>query len=168
MTKLVVVYIANTPVAFLQAESRSVPASARLDRRQEAFAIRLASAQGGPHARLMGTATTGLGKRLRSRWDKRRDSEWRKAWSVRAVFPGVVEVPQLGKEKEKENMIRAAMEEATRQERNPEVVWTDSSRLGGGVGVGIAWYKEVSESEQGPGEVPAEQERERRGGDELI
>ena len=73
-----------------------------------------------------------------------------------------MEVPQLGKEEEKENMIRAAMEEATIQERNPEMVWTDGSRLGGGgVGVGIAWYEEVSESEQGPGEVSAEQERER-------
>ena len=53
----------STPVAFLQAEGGSTPARARLDRRQEAFAIRLASAISGPHTELLGAAS-GLGKRI--------------------------------------------------------------------------------------------------------
>ena len=50
--------------AFLQAEGGSLPAPARLAKRQGAFAIRLASAARGPHAGLI-HAATGLGKRLR-------------------------------------------------------------------------------------------------------
>ena len=39
--------LSSTPVAFLQAEGGSTPAVARLDRRQEAFTIRLAAATRG-------------------------------------------------------------------------------------------------------------------------
>lgn len=56
----------STPVAFLQAEGGSMPAVGRLDRRQEAFAIRLASATSGPHTDLVRrTSGSGLGGRLR-------------------------------------------------------------------------------------------------------
>ena len=55
--------LSSTPVAFLQAEGGSTPAVARLDRRQEAFAIKLASTTTGPHTGLI-RATTGLGRRL--------------------------------------------------------------------------------------------------------
>ena len=62
--------LSSIPVAFLQAEGGSTPAVARLDRRQEAFAVRLALATRGPHTNLV-QATASLGQRLGEIWGKR-------------------------------------------------------------------------------------------------
>lgn len=64
MARAILGVLPSTPVAFLQAEGGSLPARARLDKRQAAFEFRLASAPGGPHTGLLG-ARTGLGERLR-------------------------------------------------------------------------------------------------------
>ena len=57
------------------------------------------------------------------------------------VFPGRVEIPPLDSGKEKEMRVQAAMESARLQERDPDTIWTDGSRLAsGGVGGGVTWY----------------------------
>lgn len=63
MSKATLGALPSTTVAFLQAEGRSVPVEARLNGRQEAFAIRLAS-RDGPQERLL-NVRAGLGSRLR-------------------------------------------------------------------------------------------------------
>lgn len=85
-----------TPVAFLQAEGGSVPAEARLDRRQEAFVIRLASAAPGPRASLLG-ASSGLGRRLREMTglDGVRQEVETSSISLGRSFPGVVDLPPV-------------------------------------------------------------------------
>ena len=51
---------------------------------------------------------------------------------------------------EKEELIRAAIEGAVEEERDRDTIWADDSRLENGkVGVGMAWYGEVPESERG-------------------
>ena len=114
----------STPVAFLQAEGGSVPARARLDRRQGAFAIRLASSTSGPHTGLLRTATgSGLGHRLR---------EWagpevlgQKIESSRISmgisFPGCVELPPVLGGEEKEEAVRADIEKARERRSGAQV-----------------------------------------------
>ena len=104
--------LSSTPVAFLQAEGGSVPAGARLDRRQEAFAIRLASTIPGPRRDLL-QATSGLGRRLRGRigWDIVDQEVEASSISLGRSFPGVVEIPSTGGGEEgKDERVRAAIE----------------------------------------------------------
>lgn len=85
----------STPVAFLQAEGGSLPAQARLQKRQSAFAIRLASAQEGSHRGII-CGKTGLGKRLQESLGsgvKAREVE-KVVPSGGRVFPGGVLVPE--------------------------------------------------------------------------
>ena len=63
MTRATLGVLPSTPVAFLQAEGGSIPAVARLNGRQEAFAVRLASREEPDDGLLR--AGTGLGERLR-------------------------------------------------------------------------------------------------------
>lgn len=145
----------STPVAFLQAEGGSVAAVTRLDRRQEAFAIRLASgASPGPQASLLRGGSR-LGGVLRERVgqgtvDGRIETI---RMSVGMHFPGVIEFPPAdggkGKEKEKEERVEKAMEIGNRMEGDLDTIWTDGSKLEkGGVGAGVAWYEEVTSSGQ--------------------
>lgn len=65
----------------------------------------------------------------------------------RALLGAVCLPPARGKG-EKEQGIRAAEEEATRKEKDPDTIWTDRSRLeDGGVGAGVAWYEGVAGEE---------------------
>ena len=133
------------PVAFLQAEGGSVPAEARLDRRQESFAIRLASAPPGPHTDLL-RATSGLGHRIRAMVPGigKQDIE-RNGNSQGRSFPGEVIIPPAWRGEEKDEGIRAAIREAAGKEKDPDTIWTDGSRLDdGGVGARVAWYEEVA------------------------
>lgn len=58
--------LSSTLVAFLQAKGGSMPAKERLDRRQEASAIRLASVTTGPHRDLLrATSGSGRGQKIR-------------------------------------------------------------------------------------------------------
>ena len=53
MTRASLGVLPSTPVAFLQAEGGSLPARVRLEERRAAFATRLASTSGGPHAAMI-------------------------------------------------------------------------------------------------------------------
>ena len=129
----------STPVAFLQAEGGSVPATARLQGRQEAFATRLA-AKKEPADGLL-EAGTGLGKRLRDMTEQGTEK-------IRAsrgmVFPGVIAVPAICyNDEDRKIATRDAEEEATTMEGDVNTIWTDGSRLEDGkVGAGVAWYEE--------------------------
>lgn len=140
--------LSSTQVAFLQAEGGSLTAPARLERRQTAIAVRLASATDGPQTRVI-QATTGLGKRLRESLGPAASARVeRSVISQGRVFPGLVEVPPVCKTEDRDSMTKAAILGARRQERDPGTVWTDDSRMeSGGVGVGMAWYEEVADGE---------------------
>ena len=144
----------STPVAFLQAEGGSIPAEARLDGRQEAFAVRLASREG-QQGRLL-QAGTGLGSRLRSAVGTENIEEVEQVGCGRGlVFPGVVAVPKEGRgSEEKEELARQAMTEANIRNRDLNTIWTDGSRLEDGrVGAGMAWYEKGDRDEEGNIEI---------------
>lgn len=85
--------LASTPVVFLQAEGGSMPAAARLDRRQEAFAIRLASSSRRPHEDLL-RSEIGLGSRLRRAVPEAEGGGVERVRLGRGlIFPGEVAVP---------------------------------------------------------------------------
>ena len=98
----------STTVAFLQAEGGSVPAEARLNGRQEAFAIRLAF-RDGPQERLL-SVRAGLGSRLRDMVGIRNREEVEQVrCSKGQVFPGEVVLPREGRGKEeREEVARQA------------------------------------------------------------
>ena len=127
-----------------------MPARARLDKRQAAFAIRLASAPSGPHAGLLG-ARIGLRVRLRESLGQASSASATVERSVIGqgrAFPGVVAIPPPGTRTNREERIGTAAEEARIQEHDPDTMWTDGSKLGGGdVGCGVAWYEEVKTAE---------------------
>lgn len=132
----------STPVAFHRAEGRSIPAAARLDRRQSSFALRLASAQSGPHHNLIRQQTT-LGHRLRTALGPGIDidSIERSGLSQGQNFPGTVHRPPVvkGEIREEEERIERATGKAKGFDRNPNTVRKDGSRLEqGGVGGGVA------------------------------
>ena len=55
-------------------------------------------------------------------------------------------MPPVCKGEEKERMAELAIERARGQERDPNAIWTDGSRLdSGGVGARIAWFEEVAD-----------------------
>lgn len=139
----------STPVAFLQAEGGSMPAVARLDRRQEAFAIRLASRSEGPHGRLL-QSRVGLGLRLKEAIpEAERGRVEQINGSKGLVFPGGVDIPgeHVGKE-EKEEGVSLAVEEAKKMSEDMDTIWTDGSRLEEGkVGAGIAWFDKGDDKE---------------------
>ena len=127
----------STPVAFLQAEGGSLPARSRLEKRQAAFATRLASAPSGPHAEVV-HGETGLGRRLR-------ESLGQAAMATATVegtvigqgrtFPGQIVIPPVPGKEDKEDRIEAAIKDAKRQEHYQDTMWTDDSGLSeGGVG----------------------------------
>lgn len=126
----------STPIAFLQAEGGSLPARARLDRRQESFAVRLASTVSGPHTHLL-RATSGLGQRI-----SRMVPE-----AVGHEVEGIrVSLGRSCPGEEKEKGIETSIRQAMEKERDPYTIWTDGSRLDDGrVGAGVAWYEEVAE-----------------------
>ena len=136
----------STPVAFLQAKGGSVPAVARLDGRQEAFAIRLASRDEPTDGLLK--AGTGLGKRLREVTESKGGGREGGVEQVRCsrglVFPGLIAVPAVRHDKRDRKMVaEAAREDAMAMERDTDTIWTDGSRLEDGkVGVGVAWFEE--------------------------
>ena len=147
--------LSSTPVTFLQAEGGSLPAKGRLDRRQEAFAIRLASTTPGPHTSLLrGTPSSGLGQRIRGLIGQDILGQRVEVSRISASmsFPGGIELPPVWRKEEKEEReegVRAAMEKAKEKEQGPDTIWTGGSKLeGGGVGAGVAWYEEET-SEQG-------------------
>lgn len=141
----------STPVAFLQAEGWSLPAQARLDRRQSSFATRLASAPQGPHRDIF-YGRTGIGERLREALGQAAvGTVKRSTLSQGRAFPGTVDIPPAVSGEDKKKMIEAAVEEARGFERDPDTIWTDGSRLAsGGVGGAIAWYEEVTVEEDAP------------------
>ena len=153
-----------------------MPAVARLDRRQEAFAIRPASTTPGPHTELL-RAKTGLGQRVGRLVGPEGGVQKVEASRVGLgrSFPGDVtlEIPPAWKKEEKEERAREAMEEAIKKELDPNTIWTDGSRLDNGtVGAGVAWYEEVVESERGMrekvrGGVSVRPGRERKGREAL-
>ena len=136
----------STPVAFLQAEGGSIPAEARLDGRQEAFAIRLASKEE-PADGLLRTAT-GLGSRLGGMIDGGGKGVVRRIEQVGCgrglSFPGEIVIPAeyRGKRETKE-AIEAAVARANDMETDTGTIWTDGSKLEDGrVGVGMAWFED--------------------------
>ena len=78
------------------------------------------------------TSGTGLGpeiSRLIRQGNARQEVEVGRV-SLGMSFPGVIKLPPVwGKEEreEKENGVRAAIEEATSKEQDPNTVWTDRS-----------------------------------------
>ena len=92
---------------------------------------------------------TGLGRRLRETLGQEKGARIESSTiSLGRSFPGTVGLPPVCRREEREEAIRIAMERANEKEQDPDTIWTDGSRLGsGGVGVGIAWYEEVPESE---------------------
>lgn len=119
-----------------------MPALARLDRRQEAFAVRLASRSEGPHGRLL-QSRVGLGLRLREAIP---EAEGGRVEQVRCsrglVFPKVAIIPVEHREKEeKEDGVKKAMDEASGMSEDTDTIWTEGSKLEDGrVGAGIAWF----------------------------
>ena len=150
MSRVYLGVLPSTPVAFLQTEGGSVPATARLDRRQESFAIRLASATSGPHTGLL-RATSGLGHRISEMVPEVREQEIEDSRpSLGRSFPGVVDIMPVWRGEEREEGIRMAIKEATEKEKGPNTIWADGSRLDDRrVGVGVAWYEKVTEEEEG-------------------
>ena len=139
MTRATLGVLPSTPVAFLQAEGGSVPAVARLQARQEAFAVRLAS-RDEPADGLL-EAGTGLGKRLR----EMTEGEAEKVRCSRGmVFPGVIAIPAVCyNDEDRRRVARDAEEEARSMEGDIDTIWTDGSRLDDGrVGAGVAWFED--------------------------
>lgn len=146
-----------TPVDFLQAEGGSIPAAARLQGRQEAPAIRLAS-KDEPAMGLL-HAGTGLGERLRGMVGgidvgiEERGTRGKEVEKVRCsrglFFPGVINVPAVYyDEKDRKEVARAAEEDARAMGENTDTIWTNGSRLEDGrVGVGIAWMEGQGEDD---------------------
>ena len=163
MSRATLGVLPSTLVAFLQAEGGSVPAEARLNGRQEAFAIRLAS-RDGLQGQLL-RVRTGLGSRLKNMVGIGRGEEVEQVGCSRGlVFPGVVFLPgeDRGNE-EKEEVARQAMIEANAMKENVDTVWTDGSRLENGrVGVGMAWYEKGDE--EGTGSIMIRRRDSRRAG----
>ena len=62
-------------------------------------------------------------------------------------FPRIDSHPTAGYQGEQEEASEAAAEEARHQEHDPDTLCKDSSRLGCGVGCGVAWYEEVAAGE---------------------
>ena len=139
MTRATLGVLPSTPVAFLQAEGGSIPAVARLQGRQEAFAIRLAAREEPADGLLR--AGTGLGKRLR---DMTKQGTEQIRASRGMVFPGVIEVPAIcHNDEDRRTTSKDAEEEARTMNGNVNTVWTDGSRLEDGrVGAGVAWYED--------------------------
>ena len=136
----------STPVAFLQAEGGSVPAEARLNGRQEAFAIRLASREEPTDG--LQRAGTGLGSRLGGIIELEEEEKVKRVEQVGCSrglsFPGRIAVPAeyRGREERRE-AIEAAVAEANDMEKDANTIWTDGSRLEDGrVGVGMAWLED--------------------------
>ena len=141
MTRSTLGALPSTPVAFLQAEGGSVPAVARLQGRQEAFAIRLA-ARREPVDGLL-EAGTGLGKRLREMTEL--GSEQVRC-SRGMFFPGIIEVPTICYNDEDRRTASRDAEEEARAMGEDITIWTDGSRLEDGrVGAGVAWYENQGE-----------------------
>ena len=148
MSRATLGVLPSTPVAFLQAEGGSIPATARLNRRQEAFAIRLSSTSGEPHGSLL-RSRVGLGARLRGAVpEAERGGVERVGFSRGLVFPGEVVVPAEGRRSEdKEEGTKHAVDEARKMSGDMDTIWTDGSRLENGrVGAGIAWFEKGEET----------------------
>ena len=120
----------SPPVAFSQAEGGSMPATARLEKRQGAFATRLASVLSGPHHGI--SSRIGLGARLRNALSP--GTNVREVEKIRVsqgqTFPGEICLPPTGrgrgeekKEKEKEEKIKKAVSEAQGYSRCPSTVY---------------------------------------------
>ena len=144
VTRATLGVLPSTPVAFLQAEGGSVPAEARLNGRQEAFAIRLASREEPSDGLLR--AGVGLGSRLRKMIDGARgggDEVEQVRCDTCLVFPGRIVIPaDCHGEKERSEAVRTAMAEAGAREEDVCTIWTDGSRLDDErVGVGVAWFE---------------------------
>lgn len=123
-----------------------MPTTARLERRQGAFAMRLASVQHGPHREIINGRTT-LGGRLRDTLGlvaSIRAIE-RTRTSQGQVLPGeICLAPMTRGEEVKERRTEEAVGEAQKYDRSPGTLWADGSRLDfGGVGGVVAWYEEA-------------------------
>ena len=146
MTRATLGVLPSTPVAFLQAEGGSVPAEARLDGRQEAFAIRLASKEEPADGLLR--VQTGLGSRLGGMIEGRGEEKVERVEQVECsrglFFPRKIAVPEEYRgEEERKEALRIAMEEAKDMEEDTNTIWTDGSRPEDGrVGVGMAWFED--------------------------